>query len=128
MIGNLPGGDDFNFNLNGYPCAIGVDTFNLDSGGDDYSFRLVKMKTKATEPGTLISQWEYIHHLALNGNESKDPAVLLKTFLNEANPKLQAVTGGVIPKMPLDFLGKCKHLVRFNLTFDTVSGDVVFTV
>jgi len=128
MIGNLPGGNDFNFKINGYPCALGVDTFNLDSGGVDYAYRLVKMKAKAAQPSSIITQWEYVDHLALNGRENEDPKILLNEFLAQANPKLIKATGGTVPELPKTFLEQCRHLVRYNLTFDIQTGLVALKV
>lgn len=124
MNGNLPSGADFNFNSNGYPCAIGVDTFNLDSGGTSYEFRLVKMKSKASSPSPSISEWEFVHNLFLEGREDEDVKDIMAEFLAGANPKLKTATGGEVPPVPNSFLDQAKHLCRYGLAFNASTGEV----
>lgn len=124
MNGNLPSGEDFNFNSNGYPCAIGVNDFNLLSGGEDFEYRLVKMKAKADKPSNVISDWEFVAKLALNGKESEDVGDLMAEFLLIANPALKTATGGEVPPVPDTFLEQAKHFCRYKISFDSQAGEV----
>jgi hypothetical protein len=124
MNGNLPSGEDFNFNSNGYPCALGVNDFNLMSGGEDFEYRLVKMKSKATEPSNRISDWEFVAKLQLNGREGENPVDLMAEFLPIANEKLKAATGGEVPELPVGFLDQTKHVCRYLIDFNLQTGEI----
>lgn len=124
MDGNLPSGEDFNFSINGYPCALGVNDFNLMSGGSSFEFRLVKMKAKASEPSPIISNWEHVASLELSTRKNEDVNALMTEFLAEANPKLKAATGGEVPPVPATFLEKAKYICRYGLAFNTSTGEV----
>ena len=125
MIGNLPSGEDFNFVSNGYPCALGVDTFNLDSGGEQWGFRLVKMKAKATAPSAFIKDWEHVASLDLDSKETRSVKDMMNLFLISANPALKLATGDSVPAMPARFLDQCKWLVRHGLAFNAETMEVV---
>lgn len=124
MNGNLPSGEDFNFNVGGYPCAIGVNDLNYQSGGTMFEYRLVKMKSKASAPSNMISDWEAIHWMELSNKTNEDPKVLLQQFVVAANPKLKAIAGGEVPPIPDNFLDKCKWHCRYSLSFNPATSEV----
>ena len=124
MNGNLPSGEDFNFMSGGYPCAIGVDTLTLDSGGDEYGIRLVKMKAKAAAPSGRIADWETVHYFSLVDRDAFPVNSVMQQFLVDANPKLILATGGEVPPVPDTFLEQIKHLCRYGLAFNASTGEV----
>lgn len=124
MKGYKPDGADFNFVCNGYACAVGVNTDNLDAGGGEILLIMTKQKS-AGGPTETYQDWEMVHPKVFMGSPTTDPKAELAAFLIEANEKLMLMTGGVAPEIPAGFLEALVWYCRFGLAFDATSSRVV---
>jgi hypothetical protein len=117
MKGWKPDGSDFNFVSGGFKCAVGI---NGDTDGK-LGLYMVKQKTAggATEDfqdWELVHAWEYVEQMAVTKYKG-DLVTMMNDFGKEAAPKLKTMTGGQLPPLPADIVGKLYWHVRYKLAF-----------
>ncbi len=124
MKGYKPDGEDFNFMSGGYKCAVGV---NKDTP-DTWGLLMVKQKaaggaTETFQDWELVHAWDYAHELAAN-KYNGDFVKMINDFGKEAAPKLKVMTGGSLPPIPADIVGKLFWHVRYKLAFRPETFEV----
>jgi hypothetical protein len=124
MKGWKPDGSDFNFVSGGFKCAVGI---NNDTP-DTYGIYMVKQKAAggATES---FQDWELVHALeyaqeAILTKYKGDFKAMFDDFGKAAAPKLKTMTGGEVPAIPADLIGKLYWHVRYKLAFRPETFEV----
>ena len=117
MKGYKPDGSDFNFVSGGYQCAVGI---NSDTP-DTYGLYMVKQKTAGGaiaefQDWELVHAWEYVQETIVTKYKG-DFAAMMNDFGKQAAPKLKTMTGGALPPIPADVVGKLYWHVRYKLSF-----------
>ena len=117
MKGYKPDGSDFNFVSGGFKCAVGI---NADTP-DTYGIYMVKQKaagggTEEFQDWELVHAWEYVQDLAVTKYKG-DFVTMFNDFGKQAAPKLKTMTGGSVPPIPADVVGKLFWHVRYKLSF-----------
>lgn len=117
MKGWKPDGSDFNFISGGYQCAVGI---NQDTP-DTWSIYMTKQKqaggaTAEFQDWELVHAWDYAQEIVVNKYKG-DFQKMFDDFGKEAAPKLKTMTGGSLPPIPSDVVGKLFWHVRYKLSF-----------
>jgi hypothetical protein len=117
MKGYKPDGSDFNFVSGGFKCAVGI---NNDTD-DVWNIYMVKQKaaggaTESFQDWELVHAWDYAQEKIVSEYKG-DFVAMFNAFGKQAAPKLKTMTGGSLPPIPADVVGKLFWHVRYKLSF-----------
>lgn len=124
MKGWKPDGSDFNFVSGGFKCAVGI---NSDTDGT-WGIYMTKQKTAGGATETF-QDWELVHaleyaHEAVDKQYGGNFKAMFDAFGKAAAPKLKTMTGGTIPAIPADVVGKLYWHARYKLAFRPETFEV----
>ena len=117
MKGYKPDGADFNFVSGGFKCAVGI---NNDTE-EEWHIYMTKQKsaggaTEAYQDWELVHVWSDAQRLIVEKYKG-DFKTMFNEFGKDAAPSLKKMTGGTLPEIPTDVIGKLYWHVRYKLSF-----------